>query len=382
MKNSFFKACIFFLLLCMASCTAFRAVKNGMPSADTYNAFDLDTIAASDASPLFVEPVDTVSFFETTKFSGGRLNNETIGEYFARVRGNGSLLIIRNDTVLLEKYYGNFSRQHLSNIFSISKAITSLLCGIAIDEGYINNVNDPVTEYIPELASANPMFSDLKLEHLLDMRTGLDFQEKYSWNPFSQMAQLYYGTDVIKVITKSKFREKPGTSHYYNSLATAILGIVIERATGIPYAEYLEEKVWKPLGMEHDAFVALDSRKNHNAKAYGGIVTSTRNLAQIGKLYLNKGYCNGSRIVSEEWIERSTNAVLENEAYTYGWNNIISQKNGEAYVTPRFFALGLFGQVLFCDPEQNMIFVTLGEKKGCEYHLLFDDFCNILLQQK
>lgn len=353
-----------------------------MPSTDTYNAFDLDTITASKPLPLFVETVDADSFFQKTKFSGGRLNNETVGEYFSRVRGNGSLLIMRNDTILLEKYYGNFSQQHLSNIFSISKAITSLLCGIAIDEGYINNVNDPVTKYIPELITANPMFANLKLEHLLDMRTGLDFQEKYSWNPFSQMAQLYYGNDVIKVIEKTKFKENPGTSHYYNSLATAILGVVIERATGIPFAEYLEEKIWKPLGMEHNAYVALDSRKKHNAKAYGGIVTSTRNLARIGRLYLNKGKFNGTRIVSEQWINRSTNAILENEAYSYGWNNIIGQNNGELYVTPRFFALGLFGQVLFCDPDQNLIFVTLGEKKGYEYQLLFDDFCNILLRQK
>lgn len=382
MKISFLYFGIFILLLCMTNCTAFRAVINGMPSTDSYNAFDLDTITASNPLPLLVETVDADSFFRKTKFSGGRLNNETVGEYFSRVRGNGSLLIMRNDTILLEKYYGNFSQQHLSNIFSISKAITSLLCGIAIDEGYINNVNEPITKYIPELVTANPMFANLKLEHLLDMRTGLDFQEKYSWNPFSQMAQLYYGNDVIKVIANTKFKESPGTSHYYNSLATAILGVVIERATGIPFAEYLEEKIWKPLGMEHNAYVALDSRKNHNAKAYGGIVTSTRNLARIGRLYLNKGKYNGTRIVSEQWINRSTNAILENEAYSYGWNNIIGQNNGELYITPRFFALGLFGQVLFCDPDQNLIFVTLGEKKGYEYQLLFDDFCNILLRQK
>ena len=370
------------VMLCFASCTALRAVKHGMPSTDTYSAFDLDTIRASNTSSIFIETPECDSYFLTAKFSGGRLNGETAGEYFSRVRGNGSLLIIRNDTILLEEYYGNFSKNHISNIFSISKAVTSLLCGIAIDEGYISSADDPVTKHIPELASENPMFADLKLVHLLDMRTGLDFQEKYSWNPFSQMAQLYYGKDLMKFISKSKFKEAPGTSHYYNSLSTAILGAVIERATNIPYAKYLEEKLWKPLGMEHDAFVALDSRKHHHAKAYGGIATSARNVARIGKLYLDRGKCGGTRIVSEEWIDRSTHALLENEAYSYGWNNIISQNNGEMYVTPRFFALGLFGQVLFCDPEQNLIFVTLGEKKGCEYQLLFDDFCNILQQTK
>lgn len=369
-------------MLCMANCTPFRAVKHGMPSTDSYSVFDLDTIEAANTIATFIETPESDPYFRTAKFSGGRLNGETVGEYFSRVRGNGSLMIIRNDTILLEEYYGNFSKNHISNVFSISKAITSLLCGIAIDEGYIGSVNDSATKYIPELADENPMFADLKLAHLLDMRTGLDFQEKYSWNPFSQMAQLYYGKDLMKFISKAKFKESPGTSHYYNSLSTAILGVIIERATNTPFAEYLEEKVWEPLGMEHDAFVALDSRKHHHAKAYGGIATTTRNIARIGKLYLNRGKYGDRRIVSEEWIDRSTHARLENEAYSYGWNNIISQNNGELYVTPRFFALGLFGQVLFCDPEQNLIFVTLGEKKGCEYQLLFDDFCNILLPMK
>lgn len=192
------------------------------------------------------------------------------------------------------------------------------------------------------------------------------------------MAKLYYGNDVLKFISKSKFKDIPGTKHYYNSLATAILGVVIERAVHQPLAEYLQEKVWIPLNMETDAYIALDSKKNHQAKAYGGIATDVRNLALIGRLYLNGGVADGKRIVSAEWINRTTHASLSNEAYSYGWNNIISQKDGEPYVTPRFFALGLFGQVLFCDPVQNLIFVTLGEKKGCEYHLLFDDFCNIL----
>lgn len=253
-----------------------------------------------------------------------------------------------------------------------------MLCGIAIDEGKIGSVNDAVTQYIPELKSADPYFSQLTIEHLLDMRTGLDFNEGYGWNPFSKMAKLYYGNDVVRFISKSKFKDTPGSKHYYNSLATAILGVVIERATDQPLAEYLQEKVWIPLNMESDAYFALDSKKHHQAKAYGGIATDVRNLALIGRLYLNRGIADGKRIVSEDWINRTTHASLDNEAYSYGWNNIISKTDGEIYVTPRFFALGLFGQVLFCDPEENLIFVTLGEKKGYEYHLLFDDFCNIL----
>ena len=125
-------------------------------------------------------------------------------------------------------------------------------------------------------------------------------------------------------------------------------------------------------------FVSLDDPKHRQAKAYGGIVTNVRDLAKIGRLYINGGMYGKKRIVSNEWIVRSTHSTLDNQAYSYGWNNIIAMVDDKEQVTPRFFAIGLYGQILFCDPDQNLIFVTLGEKKDCEYHLLFDDLCTLL----
>ncbi len=372
MKKSLF---LFALLAIMLSgCSAVRAIRYGMPSTDTWRNFALDTIHSGEKkSEVFITTPAHDNFLEVTKFSGGRLNDETVGEYFSRVRGDGALLIIRNDTVLLEKYYGYVTPDTPVSLFSISKALTSLLCGIAVDEGYIASVDDPVTKYIPELESRAAGFKNLTIAHLLDMRTGLDFKEGYGWNPFSQLARLYYGDDVLKHIKGVGFNGAPGESHYYNSMATAILGVLIERAVGKPYAEYMQEKVWGPLGMEQDAYVTLDDKKHRQAKAYGGIASNIRDLAKIGRLYLSGGEYNGQCIVSKDWIDRSTHSSLENNAYSFGWNNITSMREGKEYVTPRFFALGLFGQVLFCDPEKNLIFVTIGEKKGAEYHLLFDD---------
>ncbi len=362
----------------LTGCTTFKSIKCGSPSTDTYRNFAVDTIRTNkDEKNVLISSDSHDRYFEDSKFSGGRFNNETIGEYFSRVRGDGALLIVRNDSILLEHYYGNFSQLSPSNIFSISKAVTALLCGIAVDEGYIS-LNDPVTKYIPELNNADSLFKELTIEHLLDMRTGLDFEESYGWNPFSKMAKLYYGKDVVSQFRKLHFKSKPGSNHYYNSMATALLGVAIERAVGAPFSQYLQEKVWKPLDMEADALISLDDGKHRQAKAYGGLVTNVRDLAKIGRLYLNGGVYDNKQIVSKEWIDRSTNASLENEAYSLGWNNIITRIEGKDIVTPRFFAIGLFGQVLFCDPTQNLIFVTLGEKKGYEYHLLFDDFCNLL----
>lgn len=361
---------------CLSSCTALKSIRCGTPSTDTYQNFAIDTISNNDSSKeVLISSPDHDRYFEDTKFSGGRFNNETIGEYFSRVRGDGALLIVRNDTVLLEQYYGNFSPLSPSNIFSITKAVTALLCGIAVDEGYMS-ITDPITEYIPELNNADPLFRQLTIEHLLDMRTGLDFEESYGWNPFSKMANLYYGKDVVGQFKKLHFRSVPGTEHYYNSMATALLGVAIERAIGMPFAQYLQEKVWTQLDMESDAFISLDDSKHRQAKAYGGLVSNVRDLAKIGRLYINGGIYDNKRIVSKDWIDRSTHSSLDNGAYSLGWNNIITRTAGKDVVTPRFFAIGLFGQVIFCDPARNLIFVTLGEKKGGEYHLIFDDLCN------
>ncbi len=362
----------------ISSCTTLKSIKCGNPKPDTYLNFPLDTVASSDTGKaVLISSVDHDRYFEESKFTGGRFNGETIGEYFSRVRGDGALLIVRNDTILIEEYYGNFSKLSPSNVFSITKAVTALLCGIAVDEGYIS-ITDPVTKYIPELNNADPLFKELTIEHLLDMRTGLDFDENYGWNPFSKMAKLYYGKDVVGQFKKLRFKASPGSTHYYNSMATALLGVAIERAVGLPYSQYLQEKVWKPLDMESKAYITLDDSKHRNAKAYGGLVSNVRDLAKIGRLYLNGGLYDGRQIVSKEWIDRSIHSSLTNEAYSLGWNNIISRIDGIDVVTPRFFAIGLYGQVIFCDPEQNLIFVTLGEKKGAEYHFLFDDLCNLL----
>lgn len=133
--------------------------------------------------------------------------------------------------------------------------------------------------------------------------------------------------------------------------------------------------------MEADAFISLDDADHRQAKAYGGLVTNARDLAKIGRLYLNGGTYANKQIVSKQWIDRSTRASLANEAYSLGWNNIITLGDDGLYtVTPRFFALGLYGQVLFCDPTNSLIIVTLGENKATEYHLLFDTLCSLLRQ--
>lgn len=175
-----------------------------------------------------------------------------------------AFLIIRNDSIIYENYFRGYKRKDISTVFSVSKSVTSLLIGIAIDEGYISSVNDPVTKYILELKNADPMFEKLTIKDLLDMRSGIKFKEDYGFNPFSKIARLYYGTDQLSQVKKLHFECEPGTRHEYQSIATTILGIIIEKTTNQDFAKYFENKVWKPLGMENTAQWSLDDKKKIN----------------------------------------------------------------------------------------------------------------------
>lgn len=142
--------------------------------------------------------------------------------------------IIHNDSIVYEKYCGDFTADRLATIFSVSKSITSLLCGIAVDDGYIRSIDDPVTDYLPELKKKDPMWQKLTIRHLLDMKSGLDFDDVYEfrWKELkylNAMAKLNYGHDIMRQIKGLKFRCEPGTQRRYESMTAAILGVVIER---------------------------------------------------------------------------------------------------------------------------------------------------------
>lgn len=370
-------------------------------------------------TPRDAHMLDTVSF--TFPFRDTTLTL-SLKQIMDTVKNDGAMLIIRNDTIIFEAFSGNFDRTSICSVFSISKTLTSLLCGIAVDEGYIKSVNDPVTEYLPELADKNRMFCKLTIEHLLDMRTGLKFKENYGTNPFSGMARLYYGRNQMRQICNAGFRSEPGSVHYYNSMSTAILGAVIERATGKSYAEYMTEKIWQPLGMEYDALVSLDDRHHRAAKAYGGISATAIDLAKIGRLYLAKGNWNGSRIVDSAWVKRSMTTNPENGYYSYSWRSLISiledpetgdyarfpdslsaagyldspglDKNsfiisnepeifpdGNAWCivsgTGGFYALGIFGQTIYVNPDRKLIGVWIGSNRLFDYYKGFDLIADI-----
>ena len=406
-------------ILCLQSCVVTKSIKYGNASVDDYSVFEQDTVARGLRTFEFADAQQKSPLIDTLKFDiyfskANTLLDLTLRETMDYIDVPSAAIIIQNDTILFEHYSGGWDRDSQSCIFSVTKTVTSLLCGIALKDGYIKSLIDPVTDYIPELKDADPMFSQLKINHLLDMTAGLKFNEDYSWNPFSKMAKLYMGNNTLKVLKSLKFTNTPGENFSYDSATTAILGIVIERATGKPYAQYLSKNVWQPLGMECDALIGLDSKKSHTAKSFAGLTTNVRDLAKIGKLFLNKGIYDGVQIVDSAFVKRCLNthtAGISGKAqreYSYSWYWGIADEVGgkrkffntlgelEQYYKNHpekkvyqikknlnngyfavlhnggFWGYGLYGQVLYVNPSKNMIAVYLGADRLKDFSILFE----------
>lgn len=271
-----------------------------------------------------------------------------------------AFLIIRNDTIYYENYFNNYKRENIISSFSMAKSYVSALIGIAIDEGKIKSTEQPITDYLVQLKN-KPGFEKITIQHLLDMQSGLEFDESY-YNPFGDVAKYYYGTNISKYIKKLKIKSPPGLIFEYNSVNTQLLGMIVQCATGKNLSEYLQEKIWLPLGMEYDATWNIDSKKHQTEKAFCCINARARDFAKFGRLYLNKGNWNARQIVSEEWVRKSTVITMESKQRRYSnqwWHTVESDKpSGD------FFAGGLLGQYIYVYPSKNVIIVRLGKSRG------------------
>ena len=310
--------------------------------------------------------------FQTT--NSGKIPKEINGIPFDKYLEDNktvAFLIIKNDTIHYEKYFKGYDKQSIVPSFSMAKSVTSILIGCAIDEGLIKSVDEPITNYIPELI--NNGFDKVTIKHLLQMTSGIKFNESYV-NPFGDAASFYYGL---------KLKSEPGKKFEYVSGNTQLLGLVLERSLkGKTITSYLQEKLWTPLGMEYDASWSIDRKKNGIEKTFCCLNARARDFAKIGRLYLHNGKWNGKQIISQNWVEESTNADTTNGGvvfYKYQWwlptalLNLGAEKYNLKYPNKEkltlssdkdFMAEGILGQFIYVNPTKKLIIVRLGKNEG------------------
>jgi CubicO group peptidase (beta-lactamase class C family) len=271
-----------------------------------------------------------------------------------------SFLVIKNDSILYEQYWEDKSDTSHTNSFSMAKSIIGVLIGIAIDEGKIKSLDQKVGDFIPEYKTGSR--AQLTIRHLITMSAALSWDEAYA-NPLSVTTEAYYGTDLFSLVKNQEVVGTPGKEFNYQSGCSQLLGFIIEKATGKHIAEYASDKLWKPLNAMHAAEWSLD-KKDGTEKAYCCFYSNARDFARIGSLYLHHGNWHGNQIIDSSYVAESVNpAPLDdngkpNKVYGYHW--WIGDYSGKHI----FYCRGILGQYIVAIPDENIIFVRLGHKRG------------------
>jgi len=291
----------------------------------------------------------------------------SLDEYMTRNPAT-ALLVARDDTILVERYqYARTDRDRFTS-WSMAKTVTSMLIGIAIGEGRIRSVDDPAATYVPKLEGTE--YGRTSLRYLLQMSSGVRFVEEYTGvDDVSRLASETFrqlGAGGVASVTPYNERVVPaGTKFSYASVETEVLGLVLAAAVGRPVAEYLQEKIWQPIGAEADATWIIDrSGQEVTFCCFNAVL---RDYARLGLLLAHDGSWRGRQIVPATWIRDATSVRADQPHlrprtatpfFGYGYQTWIFPDDR------RMFAfLGVRGQAIYVDPASHVVLVTTAVRK-------------------
>lgn len=271
------------------------------------------------------------------------------------------LIIIKDDKIRFEKYYRGNTENTLNISWSVGKSFVSALIGIAVQEGYIKDIHTPVSDYVPQLKGTG--YDGVSLKDVLQMSSGVKFDEDYHsfFSDINRMGRVVALGNSINDFAASLERERqPGTYNHYVSMDTQVLGMVLKAVTGKTPSQYLEEKIWKRIGMQADAKWLVDDADME--LVFGTLNVTLRDYARFGRLYMYYGNWNGEQVVPRQWVIDSVtpdaphlqpgdNPNSDNKmGYGYQWW-IPEHPKGD------FMALGVYDQYIYINPAKKVVIV-------------------------
>ena len=267
----------------------------------------------------------------------------TVDEFFDRQNVAG-LLVIREGEILYERYgLGNNENSRWIS-YSVAKSVVAMLVGAAIRDGFIDSVDEKVTDYLPRLKGSS--YDQSSIRNLLQMASGVEWNEDYA-DPESDVARATYDTISLYEYLRHKPRNAPpGEQFNYNTAETNLAGTLLRSAIGNNLSTYLSEKIWIPFGMESDASWNLTEP---GGGEFGGccINATLRDYGRIGLFALSDGRLqDGTRVLPEGWMAESTTASKGYPGYGYFW----WLSEGSDYQ-----AIGIFGQGIYINPDRNIV---------------------------
>ncbi len=312
------------------------------------------------------------------KFQG---ETRKMSEFLQRLKTTGFLLV-KNDVIVYEKYFQGYANTNKITSWSVAKAFISALIGIALEDNYINSIDDPITKYMPELKVSG--YNNVPIKHILQMQSGVRFTENFRHQNTDIYQLLYklflYIQPMERAVLNYPSQCPSGNYFEYMGLNSQILSLLLKRTTGQNIVTYLEKKIWKPMGAESDAYWLTD---NYGTEVtFCGMNCTLRDYAKFGLVYLHNGYFNGQQIIPKSWVKESTipntphlkpGATDERYfkwGYQYHWW-IPEGSNGD------YCATGAWGQYLYINPEKNLVGVKTGS--GNKIYRSIDDVETIAL---
>lgn len=268
-------------------------------------------------------------------------------------RETKAFLVIKNDSIVFEKYFDGYSESSKSNSFSMAKSITVTLLGKAIMDGKIKSLDQPVGDFFDEYKTG--LGAELTVGNLASMSSGMKWNEKY-YSIINITSESYFSDDVRSLILNQKIIEKPGQKFRYSSGDTQLLGMIIEKATNTNLSDYLRNNFTNPMGFENEALWQLDSEESGMEKAYCCFASNAKDFARFGKLYKNNGKWNNEILLDSAFINKATNPVFDASPY-YGYGWWLYNYNGKKVYTMN----GHRGQFVIVFPEEDIIIVRLGD---------------------
>lgn len=288
-------------------------------------------------------------------------------------QGTVAYVIIKNDSLIYEAYYDNYSENSKSNSFSMAKSYVCGLLGKAIMEGYIENLEQPVGDFFPQYSEG--LSSKVTVGDLASMASGSSWKENYYW-PINITAKAYYGKELEETIFGVSTVKTPGQSFEYSSGDTQLLAMVIEKATGKKLYDYLSESLWIPLESENDALWQIDSQTNDLVKAYCCIASNAKDFARLGKLYKDFGRWKGAQILDSAFVAKSIKPRFK-DSPQYGYGFWLKAQNDKSF----FMMEGHLGQCVIVSPSDNLIVVRLGHEKESFGHNPYNGDISVYIEE-
>jgi CubicO group peptidase (beta-lactamase class C family) len=276
-------------------------------------------------------------------------------------------VVLQRGRVIFEGYFNGHRRDDAATSFSVAKSVLATLVDLAVADGHIKSLDDPVTLYVPELRQRDARFEQVTLRHLLNMNAGLHYAEY----PFltADGAKTYYWPDLRQLaLTGTRIEQPPGQAWLYNNYHPLLIGLVLERTTGMPVATWLEQRLWQPAGMPAHASWSLDSEATGFEKLESGINARTLDFARFGQLFLDRGVAlDGRRVLSAEMVREATSPadavpLPQYRAGAYYKHFWWGQQRADGDYD--FSARGNHGQFVFVSPKNQVVIARNGRDYG------------------